>query len=328
MFAASDTLQPERYTACALHKASAAGHLDIVRDLLDHSIDADAICQSVGAYNWWSGKRRALLEAINFGKKDVVALLLERGAQAGGTDRLPESPPPFQPRSKNINSVHLWAQGPPLALVLSRGSGTAWPPKPIDMGIVELLLKHGASLNERGPDGAPVFFNLLWTMNWPPPVADPFNRLHDKLDLNARKIELPDVLTDRYHPSLQLGLVPATGRTFLMEVLLRPHLDLEKLRSDLSVHIKDFAPGVPLANTAQVFRLLGAGADPRLADDAGQTALHYAASSDFGTAAALALIEAGADINARDKVGKTPFDHATARQARKMASFLNSQGGK
>lgn len=330
IFAAGDPGHPIPQTACALNRAASAGHVEIVRDVLDYGVAVDAICNSFVSNRWWPTNRRALLDSVASDKKDVVALLLGRGARAGGLDPLSES---MRATIDASMPSLLRVQGPPLALALSSDRrAPTWPPPPISMDIVELLLKHGASLNELGPHGAPAFYSLLSTLTWPPPIADPFSRLYDKLEVDARMIEPPAVLASQRHPSRRLGLVPSSGRTLLMEALLGPRLDAEKHKHfdpDTTKGQPEGVPlGVPLANSAKVFRLLGANADPRLADDAGQTALHYAASLDHGTAAALALIEAGADVNARDKAGKSPLDHATARKALRMAAFLRSQGGK
>jgi ankyrin repeat protein len=58
------------------------------------------------------------------------------------------------------------------------------------------------------------------------------------------------------------------------------------------------------ADAATVARLLEAGADPNIANDAGATALMWAAGD---SAKAAALIEHGADVNARSADGRTPL---------------------
>jgi len=83
-----------------------------------------------------------------------------------------------------------------------------------------------------------------------------------------------------------------------------------------------------LSGIAPVKALLAAGADPKLADSLGFTALHYAARTDYGVEVATALLDGGAEVNSRDASGLTPLDHALALGLERMPPFLEQRGGK
>lgn len=70
---------------------------------------------------------------------------------------------------------------------------------------------------------------------------------------------------------------------------------------------------------------LGAGADPREADCAGNTALHMAATYSQHEMA-LALIEAGADVDARTSEGVTPLLRAMLGHGEEFAEILLEAG--
>lgn len=60
------------------------------------------------------------------------------------------------------------------------------------------------------------------------------------------------------------------------------------------------------------------GANPKVVDERGQTALHKFAKLGIGRDAIIALLQAGADVDARDLDGNTPLDLAE-RSKRKTA---------
>ncbi len=68
------------------------------------------------------------------------------------------------------------------------------------------------------------------------------------------------------------------------------------------------------------------GADPNVANDSGQTALHLLAARGSGRDAILALIQAGADCDARDASGQRPMDLARRASLRIAERTLAESG--
>ena len=77
---------------------------------------------------------------------------------------------------------------------------------------------------------------------------------------------------------------------------------------------------------ARVQTWLRFGADPKLCDDNGQSALHLIAASGIGRAAIEALVAAGADIDARDNDGRTPLDLARLASKKTAKDVLTVLG--
>jgi ankyrin repeat protein len=89
------------------------------------------------------------------------------------------------------------------------------------------------------------------------------------------------------------------------------------------------ASGQPLLNSrihwnlaSVVLWLLKKGADPKLADPAGNTALHEAAGRGVHVRVVQALLEAGAEKSARNQAGLTAFDIAIQKKREKLAGVL------
>ncbi len=79
---------------------------------------------------------------------------------------------------------------------------------------------------------------------------------------------------------------------------------------------------------AHIELLLAHGAKLGATDSEGHTALHYAASTDYGLEIAELLLSKGADVNARDAAGLTPLDLARQLGLQRMPPLLVRHGGK
>lgn len=114
----------------------------------------------------------------------------------------------------------------------------------------------------------------------------------------------------------------SSGNDELVELFIAKHADVNGLTES----------GRPLnaaawgGKPAIVKRLLAAGADPRLGDSNGNTALHALARHPLFVAQTTtilnALVAAGADVSGRNKDGSTPLHFAVMNQNIRMAALL------
>lgn len=112
----------------------------------------------------------------------------------------------------------------------------------------------------------------------------------------------------------------------LLRNLIAKGADLNRAHADLAPLIaatRDSHQGRPEA----VMTLLTNGADPRCADSAGNTPLHYAALSATPIVAAL-LCDAAAPVDAANRDGLTPLGMACAAGNRDLTRFLLDRGAK
>ncbi len=154
-----------------------------------------------------------------------------------------------------------------------------------DPGVISLLAEFGADLNATTSQGRDL--------------------LQVAVDKGNTKV-IPELIEIGFDPEI----VDPAGRSQLMRACL--------VRSDTSRLLDQCRGHVP---TARV--LLGAGLDPNARDDAGRTALHYAAGSGVPELVEL-FLEAGADPSAEDNAGLTPLDYTTAKAPRLARFRLSS----
>lgn len=96
-------------------------------------------------------------------------------------------------------------------------------------------------------------------------------------------------------------------------------------KSMANIHTEKYATPLQIAvstsNVDGVFLLLNAGADPNIANNAGNTPLHYAAVSHSEEIAS-ALIAFGAKKDSKNKKGQTPMDIATEKNNKLIIDIL------
>jgi ankyrin repeat protein len=261
--------------------ASALGDLDGVRRILDDDPSRIRETRPCG--------RRPLPTAVEFGRDDIVRLLLERGAN-------PRWEEPNAPRGTTVHSAAARGNLEVLTLMLNHGAD---PNEEIDSTssavafaatpeIRALLESHGAGLGPYEPNWIedddqlarvaarpqdPYFLGCAFTMSAENPTA--------LARLLGAGLRMPDV------------------HTTCQGYLVRP----DALRT-----------------------LLAHGMSPDQMNWQHQTLLHHAATQDTSECAAI-LLDAGATMTARDdEYRSTPLAWAARANKPKMVEFLLSRG--
>lgn len=291
---------------CPLHLAARAGHKAIVDFLLSLPMNADVPCaeRSLG--------RTAIYWAIRSEQLDTLNILLNYGASIHLKD--PDVPPVLHYAIRVRNK-----------------------------GILETLVKHGADIHELDENGFPLLFEAD-QYSYPPWKGDwRRQKLEGGLDLalaigadpNQLSNEPEDKVRSDGHPNYAIHLQGSSHRSVLMQLIATTEIIGENGSAR-------YSPGYPLptrldpelpANAKlsclkQILALLAKGANPKLTDTNGYTALHYAARTDYGVDVIKVLLDAGANINAKDANGQTPLDHALGLRLEKIPVLLRSRGAK
>lgn len=187
---------------------------------------------------------------------------------------------------------------------------------------VEQLIAAGANLNIFARDGTPLIFETIGDRaRWKALVA-----LLQAGQQNARS-RRSEAGSETDQPEY-LGLKYAAGHTPLMFAIWSAKLEYRGGAGEMPDQLDPQKTDAQHGGSSTVDLLLHFHADIGLKDEAGRTALHFAARTDYGVDIARQLLEAGADINVRDNTGRTALDYALERKLKKMATFLLSHGGR
>lgn len=327
---------PDREGKTPLHYAAAKGHLNVVEFLVSKGANVNAR-NSSGA--------TPLYLAKGFGRKDVVEFLTKHGATAeiirpkpaaakpvsrevtpiaeeGKKTALVSSPLPVAfplieaIKANNVEKVELLIKANTNLVNIADNSTMS----PIhhaaengNLGIVELLEKHGADLNSKTDKG--------WT---PLHFAVVRGRTNIVQYLISRKVDVNQQTTAGITP-----LMLAAG------IAYNPEIVKLLIQAGANVNLKDQFGNTALSLVASVpdefvvsEMLLKAGAEVNVRDAiTGFTPLHHAAARD-NARLALMLIKAGADVNALTAEKDTPLIIAKFENSTNVIRVLLQNGAK
>lgn len=272
----------------------------------------------------------ALLEAINIGREDIVALLLAKGADVNVLSTHGETPIEVAIRSLNVGIVHLLLEQKNLGSNITYGK---------DRKSTKLLLNLAIESKNVGGDIEEVT-----------KIAD---MLLDKLDIdtiiriNGSGQESPILLAIQYRrtqlvkkllakgfiPDLKnkqgetaIHLVARYNQKELAEQLIAEdiHLDVQNNVGDTPLHI-----AVALPKNKEIAKLLinkfkEKGISLDLANQHGQSPLHKIAGTPNGENMEIMknLLQAGARPNVQDGNGRTPLHYAISSKYRNIIEEL------
>jgi ankyrin repeat protein len=276
--------------ASPLHAAAAKGHSEVAEFLLKLGADIN-----LGG----PGGLPPIYAAIGGKQPEMVDLLLRRGAKLDADAKLPE---------------HI---GTPIQFAIDRGNADT----------IRVLAEHGVNLDQSLRNGTPVIFLAASRYAGNKDALATMLRLGANPNLQSKE---PDARTSAARFGRKYRYT-GIGRTPIMHVIatgwVRCGDDMHVLgppaKVDPRLPTDCRHEGLPVVEL-----LLTHGARLEVTDADGHTALHYAASTDYGLEIAALLLSKGADVNARDKAGRTPLDLATELGLQRMPPLLIRYGGK
>jgi ankyrin repeat protein len=280
-----------------LHRAAEGGDPNIVKLLIEKGADVNAVDQYDNTPLHWA------VRAGTYGQEDTVKLLLAAGAKAkvlvrdkSGFNPLEEALIRENQTIANllVESIDLKARADSNDTLLHHAI------RRYDVKMVKILIEHGADIDAKDGQG-----------NTPLDVAIKYIHNKEIIDLliakGAHKTEgqepkkIPTISQDEFLQNLKKAVAEgqdinqgdAGGRTPLHEASILGYEDSVKF-------------------------LLVKGANPRVADKMGFTALHFAVMHSHLEVAKV-LIEHGADVNAKDNENKfTPLHFAVMAHSRNL----------
>ena len=294
--------------------AAAQGHADVVRLLLETGADIRARSRTYPQTVVGEQTQRAGREELNYtvlrggstpllftarnGDVESARVLLAAGADPN--DALPDA------TSALVLAAHS-GQGSVAALLLDKGAdpnafGTGYSALHAailrsDVNLVKALLAHGANPNIRMTKGTPIRrdttdFNLPATLIGSTPYL-----------LAARFLE-PDIMQALAAGGADTKLTMQNGATALM---LAAGMGSGQNASRRGIAVIDFGKVEPESRVLEtVTAAVALGADVNASNQAGDTALHTAASQGYDTVIQF-LAAHNADVNVKNKRGQTPL---------------------
>jgi ankyrin repeat protein len=257
-----------------------------------------------------------ILAATLFGSVEELRQHLEAVGERALAARGPLGLTPLLAAAPDAERTALW---------LERGAD---PDGASEIGLRPL---HVAAWSEGGAESA----RLLLRAGADPDAATPFGLAPAYLAAISGRVETLELLTaggqrrlrwpvrDAPHPLL---VAVERADAPMVEALLRGGIDPDEPRSEEGLTPLQIA----VRNRSEELSalLLGRGADPRLADGEGRTALHWAATSDAGHAGIVELLlAAGAEVATRSRRGRSALEVARETGNFQVAELLASVGG-
>lgn len=289
-----------------LHKASKFGHLEVAQYILNGTSNIDIESLDADGFT-------PLLEAVLAGRKDMVQLLLDCGADPSGPSQLGWV---IFPLNAAISSRHLEI-ATLLALngaSLSVTDGHGWTPllHVANMGLRELaetLLDMGADIHRKDKDGRGVIELAIWA--------------HDEVVDNLEMFFTRGAsISSQVATTLLRDELFADGRSAVAELLLKyganPNFTSDS--DDTESFVSGQAPltrAVEAGYFAVAKALVQYGANLDAQDEQGQTALHHCCR-DLHIPSAKLLLDAGADAHVLDNQGNSAMMLAESPQIVEM----------
>jgi len=271
----------------------------------------------------------ALHNAVQHGRKDVVVLLVGKGADIQARTHLGESPLDVAATYDNAEAAEVLLAHGADPNVAGGGGCTAlhYAAKSFKGGkdVAELLLRHGAKVDAEDDEGwTPLH---LAAREGNAEVVELLIR--NGADVNATpRVSLGSVLFGRREAGPRTPLYQAveSGHKDVAELLLAYGAQSDRATDDLlKTSPTALHEAAEKGDVARIRSLVGTGVDTEAKDRYGWTALHIAAR-DGRKNVAEALLDGGADANAEAKGGVTVLDYAVASRNRDLVDLLLARG--
>jgi ankyrin repeat protein len=271
-----------------LHRASARGHVTVVRVLLEH--DADVTAQNEDGST-------PLHLASRWGGVKVVHILLKHGADATAQD-INRSTPLHQASSAgHVDSARVLLELGVDATAQDKNGWTPlhWASYEGHVGVTRVLLKHGVDATVQDKDGRTPLYRASFEGH--------LEIIHVLLEHGV------DATAQNEDGRTILHRASFAGRVKVVRILLEHFMDST---------VQDMNGRTPLHHASreghlEVVRILlehGARATPQ--DKNGRTPLHHASRKGHLGVVRI-LLEHGAYATPRDKDGRTPLHHASQK---------------
>ena len=290
-----------------LMEAFSESSVELVRLLIDKG--ADVHFKSVELGGW-----TALHSAVVKGYKDIAELLIQKGADVNAGTWTPLH---TAAKSRRRDMAELLIQkGADVNAKDQRGQTPLYTAiRQKDLGMTKLLISKGADLSIKNRDGyTPLceaaaagdkdVLNLILTAGDYP---DTIHLAACKGDLNGVKtwIERGTDVNVRD----EFGITPLNWAVAVNSRDVANYLVDQGANPNVRGEVYGIAAFMFARDPLLLERLISKGADVRLRDPSGRTALHFACARGTKDVADV-LIRGGAEVNAKDKDGATPLFYA------------------